>query len=76
MRFTLEVRDDCDNIFGGFEQHRMQQDEDFELTLWNLFQGFVISDWAGIDKLTYPWHTNYTYSILEGVNTGIDMVSH
>ncbi|KAH0692759.1 hypothetical protein KY285_019856 [Solanum tuberosum] len=38
------------------------------------FRGFVISDWAGIDKLTYPWHTNYTYSILEGVNSGIDMV--
>uniref|UniRef100_M1CLM4 Hydrolase, hydrolyzing O-glycosyl compounds n=1 Tax=Solanum tuberosum TaxID=4113 RepID=M1CLM4_SOLTU len=40
------------------------------------FRGFVISDWAGIDKLTYPWHTNYTYSILEGVNSGIDMVSN
>ncbi|KAG5590448.1 hypothetical protein H5410_040962 [Solanum commersonii] len=38
--------------------------------------GFVISDWAGIDKLTYPWHTNYTYSILEGVNACIDMVSN
>ncbi|XP_015073908.1 uncharacterized protein LOC107018059 isoform X2 [Solanum pennellii] len=38
------------------------------------FRGFVISDWAGIDKLTYPWRTNYTYSILEGVNSGIDMV--
>ncbi|WMV41774.1 hypothetical protein MTR67_035159 [Solanum verrucosum] len=36
-----------------------------------MFQGFVISDWAGIDQLTYPWHTNYTYSSLEGV---IDMV--
>lgn len=40
-----------------------------------LFQGFVISDSAGIDKITPTFHGNYTYSILASVNAGIDMVS-
>ncbi|CAA2987229.1 lysosomal beta glucosidase-like isoform X1 [Olea europaea var. sylvestris] len=38
------------------------------------FRGFVISDWQGIDKITYPQHANYTYSVLTGINAGIDMV--
>ncbi|KAK6152209.1 hypothetical protein DH2020_014844 [Rehmannia glutinosa] len=38
------------------------------------FRGFVISDWQGIDRITSPPHANYTYSILAGVNAGIDMV--
>ncbi|KAL2536022.1 Glycosyl hydrolase family protein [Forsythia ovata] len=38
------------------------------------FRGFVISDWEGIDKLTYPQHANYTHSVLYGVNAGIDMI--
>ncbi|XP_047318741.1 beta-glucosidase BoGH3B-like [Impatiens glandulifera] len=38
------------------------------------FRGFVISDWQGIDRITTPDHANYTYSILAGVQAGIDMV--
>ncbi|GKU93695.1 hypothetical protein SLEP1_g7269 [Rubroshorea leprosula] len=38
------------------------------------FRGFVISDWQGIDKITDPPHSNYTYSVLAGVQAGIDMV--
>ncbi|CAK9326491.1 unnamed protein product [Citrullus colocynthis] len=38
------------------------------------FRGFVISDWQGIDKITNPAHSNYTFSILSGVQAGIDMV--
>ncbi|EPS66542.1 hypothetical protein M569_08231, partial [Genlisea aurea] len=38
------------------------------------FKGFVISDYMGIDFLTYPPHSNYTYSILAGIGAGIDMV--
>ncbi|XVF47056.1 hypothetical protein PTKIN_Ptkin03bG0078500 [Pterospermum kingtungense] len=38
------------------------------------FRGFVISDWQGIDRITYPSHSNYTYSVLAGVKAGIDMV--
>ncbi|KAL8166738.1 hypothetical protein V2J09_008237 [Rumex salicifolius] len=38
------------------------------------FKGFVISDWQGIDKLTTPFHANYTYSVLAGIQAGIDMV--
>ncbi|XVF69315.1 hypothetical protein PTKIN_Ptkin11bG0071000 [Pterospermum kingtungense] len=38
------------------------------------FRGFVISDWQGIDKITYPMHENYTYSVLAAVQAGIDMV--
>ncbi|GFP87500.1 beta-glucosidase bogh3b [Phtheirospermum japonicum] len=38
------------------------------------FDGFVISDWQGLDKITSPPHANYTYSILAGVMAGIDMI--
>ncbi|XP_038900909.1 beta-glucosidase BoGH3B-like [Benincasa hispida] len=38
------------------------------------FKGFVISDWQGIDKITDPAHSNYTFSILSGIRAGIDMV--
>ncbi|CAA2951265.1 uncharacterized protein LOC111401615 [Olea europaea var. sylvestris] len=38
------------------------------------FRGFVISDWQGIDKITNPQHANYTYSVLTGINAGIDMI--
>ncbi|XVE59716.1 hypothetical protein DITRI_Ditri05aG0068600 [Diplodiscus trichospermus] len=38
------------------------------------FRGFVISDWQGIDRITDPAHSNYTYSVLAGVQAGIDMV--
>ncbi|XP_052111048.1 uncharacterized protein LOC107471616 isoform X1 [Arachis duranensis] len=38
------------------------------------FRGFVISDWQGIDRITSPPHANYTYSILTGITTGIDMI--
>ncbi|KAG5053189.1 Lysosomal beta glucosidase [Glycine soja] len=38
------------------------------------FRGFVISDWLGIDKITSPPHSNYSYSIQVGVGAGIDMI--
>ncbi|XP_023759334.2 uncharacterized protein LOC111907753 isoform X2 [Lactuca sativa] len=38
------------------------------------FKGFVISDWEGIDRITSPPHSNYTYSVLASVLAGIDMV--
>ncbi|KAJ4754582.1 Glycosyl hydrolase family protein [Rhynchospora pubera] len=38
------------------------------------FRGFVISDWQGIDRITSPAGSNYTYSVQAGVNAGIDMV--
>lgn len=38
------------------------------------FRGFVISDWEGIDRITSPPHANYSYSVLAGVQAGIDMV--
>ncbi|XP_073054633.1 uncharacterized protein [Primulina eburnea] len=45
-----------------------------ELFFLNIFQGFVISDWQGIDRITNPPHANYSYSIQAGVLAGIDMV--
>lgn len=39
-------------------------------------QGFVISDYQGIDRITTPPHANYTFSIEAGINAGIDMVSY
>ncbi|XP_062173387.1 uncharacterized protein LOC133878851 isoform X2 [Alnus glutinosa] len=38
------------------------------------FKGFVISDWQGIDRITYPAHANYTYSVQTSVLAGVDMV--
>lgn len=38
------------------------------------FKGFVISDWEGLDRITSPPHSNYTYSVLAGIQAGIDMV--
>ncbi|XP_039055476.1 beta-glucosidase BoGH3B-like [Hibiscus syriacus] len=38
------------------------------------FQGFVISDWQGIDRITSPPHSNYTYSIQASVTAGVDMI--
>ncbi|PIA54148.1 hypothetical protein AQUCO_00900602v1 [Aquilegia coerulea] len=38
------------------------------------FRGFVISDWSGIDLITSPPHSNYTYSVLAGISAGIDMI--
>ncbi|XAR64851.1 Glucan 1,3-beta-glucosidase [Bertholletia excelsa] len=38
------------------------------------FRGFVISDWQGVDRITTPPRANYTYSLLAGINAGIDMV--
>ncbi|KAF6153492.1 hypothetical protein GIB67_027359 [Kingdonia uniflora] len=38
------------------------------------FQGFVISDWEGIDRLSVPHGSNYRYCISASINAGIDMV--
>jgi len=38
-------------------------------------QGFVISDWEGVARITYPPHSNYTELVLKGISAGIDMVS-
>lgn len=38
------------------------------------FQGFVISDWEGIDRITSPPGSNYILSVNESINAGIDMV--
>lgn len=37
-------------------------------------QGFVISDWQGIDRITNPPHANYTYSVQASIEAGVDMV--
>jgi len=33
------------------------------------FQGFIVSDWNGIDQLS----ANYKYAVEEGINAGVDM---
>ncbi|KAJ4762158.1 Glycosyl hydrolase family protein [Rhynchospora pubera] len=38
------------------------------------FRGFVISDWQGIDRITSPPGSNYTYSIQASINAGVDMI--
>lgn len=39
-----------------------------------IVQGFVISDWQGVDKISSPPHTNYTASVRAAIQAGIDMV--
>ncbi|CAN0901643.1 Beta-glucosidase BoGH3B [Linum grandiflorum] len=38
------------------------------------FQGIVISDWLGVDRITTPEHANYSNSIEAALLAGIDMV--
>ncbi|KAG6414701.1 hypothetical protein SASPL_122074 [Salvia splendens] len=38
------------------------------------FEGFVISDMRGIDRLTDPPHSNYTYSVQVSILAGLDMI--
>ncbi|XP_019052367.1 PREDICTED: lysosomal beta glucosidase-like [Nelumbo nucifera] len=38
------------------------------------FQGFVISDWEGVDRVTSPPGSNYKDSLKAAINAGIDMV--
>lgn len=38
------------------------------------YQGFVISDWEGIDRITSPPHSNYTYSVQASILAGLDMI--
>ncbi|KAJ3697164.1 hypothetical protein LUZ61_000869 [Rhynchospora tenuis] len=38
------------------------------------FKGFTISDWEGIDRITSPPGSNYTYSVQASITAGIDMV--
>jgi len=40
-----------------------------------IFQGFVISDWRGLDKMTSPEHADYITSVKLGILAGIDMVT-
>lgn len=44
-------------------------------SLFLICQGFVISDWQGIDKITTPPDSNYSYSVQASIEAGIDMVS-
>jgi beta-glucosidase-like glycosyl hydrolase len=39
-----------------------------------LVQGFVISDWEGIDRITNPAGSDYSYSVKASINAGLDMV--
>lgn len=40
-----------------------------------VLQGFTISDWEGIDRITSPPGANYSYSVQASILAGIDMVS-
>ncbi|KAK9106613.1 hypothetical protein Syun_022624 [Stephania yunnanensis] len=38
------------------------------------FQGFIITDWEGIDRMTSPPGSDYKNSVKAAINAGIDMV--
>ncbi|KAL0307286.1 UNVERIFIED_CONTAM: Beta-glucosidase BoGH3B [Sesamum radiatum] len=38
------------------------------------FRGFVISDYQGVDRMTYPSGSNYSTSLQIAINAGVDMV--
>ncbi|TKY46545.1 Beta-D-glucosidase protein [Spatholobus suberectus] len=37
--------------------------------------GFVTSNWQGIDWISFPPHSNYSYSVQAGVSARIDMIN-
>ncbi|KAK7301558.1 hypothetical protein RJT34_12425 [Clitoria ternatea] len=41
--------------------------------LWPLTPGIVTSDFKGLDRMTSPPRSNFTYSVEAGVSAGIDM---
>eukprot|EP01018_Ginkgo_biloba_P015585 Gb_14190 [translate_table: standard] len=41
---------------------------------WLGFKGFIILEWEGIDRITFPPGSNYRYSVSSSINAGIDMV--
>ncbi|KAK1588381.1 hypothetical protein Q3G72_022666 [Acer saccharum] len=59
--------------WNGLKMHANRDLVTFFLKDTLKFRGFVISDWQGIDRITSPPHANYSYSVLAGVNAGIDM---
>lgn len=44
------------------------------LYLTTCVQGFVITDWQAVDRITNPPHQHYYHSIKETIHAGIDMV--
>ncbi|CAM0943350.1 unnamed protein product [Alopecurus aequalis] len=38
------------------------------------FQGFVVSDWEGIDRLSKPHGSDYRNCIAQSINAGMDMI--
>lgn len=38
------------------------------------FQGFTISDWEALERITIPAGANYSYSVNVALNAGLDMV--
>ncbi|KAI3721896.1 hypothetical protein L2E82_32915 [Cichorium intybus] len=58
----------------GVKMHRNRQLITGFLKNTLKFSGFVISDFKGIDKMTYPSHANYTWSIQQSIRAGIDMI--
>ncbi|KAM3404419.1 hypothetical protein ACQJBY_007486 [Aegilops geniculata] len=38
------------------------------------FEGFVVSDWEGIDRLCEPRGSDYRYCVAQSVNAGMDMI--
>ncbi|KAI5079698.1 hypothetical protein GOP47_0005177 [Adiantum capillus-veneris] len=38
------------------------------------FQGFTISDWEALERITTPPGSNYSYSVYVALNAGLDMV--
>ena len=44
------------------------------LDFWLNTQGFVISDWEGLDRITTPPHSNYSYSVQAAIEAGIDCI--
>jgi beta-glucosidase-like glycosyl hydrolase len=79
LKSKLKFRVSCSlqkqNIFCIFTSSGILRDTDAIIFFGILCkQGFVISDWKGIDRITTPQHLNYTYSIQAGISAGIDMV--
>ncbi|KAL1063059.1 hypothetical protein V6Z11_D13G119800 [Gossypium hirsutum] len=58
------------DLVTGFLKNKLR----FRVIFCTIVAGLRHLDWEGIDRITYPPHANYTYSIQAAIGSGIDMV--
>lgn len=71
-KLNFQVKNRCSLQIGSLELAVISCSDSVCLFV---LQGFTISDWEGIDRITSPPGANYSYSVQASILAGIDMVS-